>query len=32
MEQLAASKLGKDYDKAVYCSSYLCNLYAEHIM
>ena len=31
MEQLTGSKLGKEYDKAVYCHS-LFNLYAEYIM
>ena len=31
MEQLTGSKLGKEYNKAVYCHS-LFNLYAEHIM
>ena len=31
MEQLTGSKLGKEYNKAVYCHS-LFSLYAEHIM
>jgi len=31
MEQLTGLKLGKEYDKAVYCHS-LFNLYAEYIM
>ena len=32
MEQLTGSKLGKKYIKAVYCQTYLFNLYAEYIM
>ena len=32
MEQQTGSKLGKEYIKAVYCPSYLFNLYAEYIM
>ena len=31
MEQLTGLKLGKEYDKAVYCHS-LFNLYVEYIM
>ena len=31
LEQLTGLKLGKEYDKAVYCHS-LFNLYAEYIM
>ena len=33
MEQWTGSKLGKEYDKAVYCqSTCIFNLYTEHIM
>ena len=32
MEQLTGSKLEKEYVKAVYCQSYLFNLYSEYIM
>ena len=32
MEQWTGSKVGKKYDKAVYCQSCLYNLYAEYIM
>ena len=32
MEQLIGSKLGNEYDKAVYCLPCLFNLYAEYIM
>ena len=32
MEQLTGSKLGKEYDKSVYLSPCLFNLYAEYIM
>ena len=32
MEQWAGSKLGKEYNKAVYCHLVLFNLYAEYIM
>ena len=32
MKQLIGSKLGKEYDKAVYCPPCLFNLYAEYIM
>jgi len=32
MEQWTGSKWGKEYIKAVYCSPYLLNLYAEYIM
>ena len=32
MKQQTASKLGKEYIKAVYCHPYLFNLYAEYIM
>ena len=31
MEQLTGSKLGKEYDKAVYCHPFF-NLYAEYIV
>ena len=32
MEQVTGSKLGKEYNKAVYCHLVLFNLYAEYIM
>ena len=32
MEQLTSSKLGKEYDKAVYCHPVYLNCYAEYIM
>ena len=32
MEQQTGYKLGKEYIKAVYWSTHLFNLYAEHIM
>ena len=32
MEQLTGSKLGKEYDKTVYCYSAYFNIYAEYIM
>ena len=32
MEQWAGSKLGKEYNKAVYCHSVKYNFYAENIM
>ena len=32
MEQLTGSKLGKEYDKSVYLSPCLFNLYAKYIM
>ena len=32
VEQWTGSKLGKEYIKAVYWSTHLFNLYAEHIM
>ena len=32
MEQWTSSKLGKEYNKAVYCSPRLFNFYAEYIM
>ena len=32
MEQVIGSKLGKEYDKAVYLPPCLVNLYAEYIM
>ena len=32
MEQVTGSKLGKEYDKAVYCHLVLFNLHAEYIM
>ena len=32
MKQLIGSKLGKEYDKAVYCHPAYLVIYAEHIM
>ena len=32
MEQQTGSKLGKEYDKAVYSLPFLFNLYADYIM